>query len=289
MNRTTEILSLLMLVGLSFSAGAIEIDVGDRAINIPIPDGYVELTPAMPPYYEALRAYTAETNFRYLTLIPANKAHALLRGKSVDLERYMIVESERGLSEASVSTATYDEIRELHRTQLGDIAADVNEQLPGIVDKGNANASEALGVDIDHSVGNFNPLPIHLDSANAFAYSSFFNVEASIDGGNTGSSVIAATVSILHVKDKVLFLYVYGAETDLGWTRTFSADWAERIVDGNPISAEVEQAINRTDSKGFDWSQVMEKAAIGALIGGLVGLFSFLSARRKKKDQGASD
>ncbi len=33
----------------------------------------------------------------------------------------------------------------------------------------------------------------------------------------------------------------------------------------------------------------MEKAAIGALIGGLIGLFSFLSARREKKDQGASD
>ena len=34
----------------------------DRQIEVPMPDGYVELTPAVSVYYESLRAYVARSD-----------------------------------------------------------------------------------------------------------------------------------------------------------------------------------------------------------------------------------
>ena len=37
----------------------------------------------------------------------------------------------------------------------------------------------------------------------------------------------------LHVKDKVLFVYAFGPEKDLEWTRAAASTWATRIVAAN--------------------------------------------------------
>ena len=51
------------------------------------------------------------------------------------------------------------------------------------------------------------------------------------------------------------------------------------IIAANPLSPEIATAIAEPESKGINW----QKAAIGALIGGAVGLVSLLVRRRKKK------
>jgi hypothetical protein len=105
MRNTKLVLAVTLLQGLGLDVRALEIEVGDRPINLPLPDGFVELTPAMSPYYETMRAYIGPNNLRYATLITANDAEALLRGQDIELERYINVESENGISATSVSSA----------------------------------------------------------------------------------------------------------------------------------------------------------------------------------------
>lgn len=235
MCRPTRIFAVFLLAGMSLSVSAAEIDVGGRQLTVTTPEGYAELTPNMSPYYETMQAYVAPTNYRYLSLILKDKADALLSGELVEFERYMNVESEKAISTKSISAAMFDEFRGILRTQLDEMFEKVNKRLPGMFDKGNAKVRETFDADIAFSTGNMVPLPIHLDSTNAMANSMYINYGASINGEDVGSHVVAATMLTLHVKDKVLFLYVYGSESDLEWTRDFAANWAAQIVAANPV------------------------------------------------------
>src|SRR5690606_9824378 len=125
--------------------------------------------------------------------------------------------------------------------------------------------------------------PIHLDTDNAMANSMFMTVKGTVDGENIGADVVSATTLFLHVKDKVLFLYVYGRESELEWTREAAERWATDILAANPLSAAEQRAVERSDSIGIDWSQVLEKALIGALVGGAIGLISFQFRKRQKQ------
>ncbi|MGB5164979.1 MAG: hypothetical protein WBN61_06970, partial [Woeseiaceae bacterium] len=97
------------------------------------------------------------------------------------------------------------------------------------------------------------------------------------------TEVLAATTLFLHVKDKVLFLYVYGSKSELDWTREAAAMWATDIVAANPMSADEKRAVDKSDSFSVNWNQVLEKALIGALVGGVIGFISFFFRKRKKK------
>jgi hypothetical protein len=216
-------------------------------------------------------------------LITANDAEALLRGQDIELERYINVESENGISATSVSSAQFTDFRSILQSQIDNMYATVEKQLPELVSKGNHELSEEFDADLAVELGGLVPLPIHLDTDSAMANSMFMTVGATVDGENIGADIVAATTLFLHVKDKVLFLYVYGQESELEWTRQAAERWATDILAANPSSAAEQRAVERSDSIGIDWSQVLEKALIGALVGGAIGLFSFVFRKRKKQ------
>jgi hypothetical protein len=277
------IFAFLLIQGVSSNAGAVDVEVGDRLINVPLPDGFVELTPMMSPYYQTMRAYIAPSNIRYLTLITEDKAEALLRGEDVELDRYINVESEKGISATSVSFGQFTEFRSIFRNQIDDMYANVEKRLPEIVNEGNSTVSAEFSADIAVELGGMVPLPIHLDTDNVIANSMFMTVSATVDDEGVGTDVVAATTLFLHVKDKVIFLYVYGSESELDWTREAAAMWAMDIVAANPLSTDEKRAVDKSDSFGINWSQVIEKALIGALLGGVIGFVSFFFRRRKKE------
>ncbi len=283
MHKLKLILALLLIQGFSLSAGAVEVKVGDRLINVPSPDGFVELTPKMSPYYETSRAYIAPNNIRYLTLIAEDKAEALLRGEDVELNRYVNVESEKGISAISVSSGQFAELRSILRNQIDELYANVEKQLPQMVDEGNKTVSAEFAADIAIELGGLAPLPIHLDTDHAIANSMFMTVGVAVDGDDVQSSVLAATSLTLHVKDKVIFLYVYGSKSDLNWTRQVAAMWATDIVAANPMSTAERRAVDKSDSFGINWSQVLEKALIGALVVGLIAFVSLFFRKNKKE------
>lgn len=277
------IFAFLLIQGVSLSAGAVEVKVGDRLINVPLPDGFVELTPKMSPYYETTQAYIAPSNVRYLTLITEDKAEALLQGEGVELGRYINVESEKGISAASVSSGQFRELRSILRNQIDDMYANFEKQLPEIIDEGNKTVSVEFAADIAVEIGGLVPLPIHLDTDNAIANSMFMTVGATVDDEDVGTDVLAVTTLFLHVKDKVIFLYVYGSKSELDWTRDAAAMWATDIVAANPLSTDEKRAVDKSGSYGINWSQVLEKALIGALVGGIIGFVSFFFRKRNKK------
>ena len=233
MSRPFQFLAVLLLAVSSSFANAYEIVVDQRKLSIPAPAGFVELTPAMSPYYDAMWAYVAASNTRYLTLIEEAAADAMLRGEDVDVGRYLNIETQTAISRMSITTAQFGEYRDVMRDQLFNMIEQVQNQFPEITDAGNTSLSEKYDAELAVQLGGMVPLPIHLDTDNAIASSMYMTVGATVDGEDMGSDVLAATMLSLHVKDKVLFVYAFGPEKDLEWTRAAASTWATRIVAAN--------------------------------------------------------
>ena len=247
-------------------AGAGEIDVGGQIIEIPTPAGFTDLLPVHSPYYESSMAYVASSNIRYISLIPTDAAAILERGDHTEYARYMNIETERSISTQKISTRNFDELRELMLSQLDELIEGAKEELPGFLDEGNARASEEFNAEVDISVGDLVPLPVHYDSANAIAYTMYMRVAGEVDGAGEAPEVVNVTILALLVRERVLFLYVYGTEDDVEWTRSTAASWADAILAANADGSGAGDAQEPVDSGGSRWSGIFREAAVVAIV-----------------------
>ncbi|MDJ0909396.1 MAG: hypothetical protein QNI99_09380 [Woeseiaceae bacterium] len=288
--------ALPFLLVLTSAASAVEIEVGGRTLDIPIPEGYAELTPEMSPTYDAMYAYVVPTNDRHLILIPRENAEAILRGKDVEIGRYMMIESEKQSSRFDLTQGDFDELRSTMRGEIDEMWEAARQELPGVFDDVSESMSETLDADIQMSVGEIIPMEVHLDTDDIFAFSQIISIGVALEGEDLGTDRMIATVAVTRARSKLIFLMVYGFEDDLEWTREQAADLANQILAANPTMHEAQLDSTRgavfepvddsiVEQRGIDWSQVLERTLIGALIGGIVGLFAFaLSRRRKTQD-----
>ncbi len=225
--------ALPFTVMLSFAAAAVEIEAGGRAIEIPIPTGYAELTQDMSPYYEAMYAYVVPTNERYLALLPEQATEAHRRGKDAEYYRYMLVEAEIRTIRFDITQAEFDELRNSMGEQLKETYESIRQSLPGLFDDASNSISDVFDADLELSIGEVIPFEPHLNTQHAFAFSQLISMGVAVDGEDLGAEVGMVTATIVKVRDKMIFVYVYGSEDDLEWTREFSADWVDQILAAN--------------------------------------------------------
>ena len=79
------------------------------------------------------------------------------------------------------------------------------------------------------------------------------------------TNIVSSTSTYLNAAGRVLFLYSYGQQGDLEWTRTASRDWGKRIMESN---------LQPPQGSWFDWNKIGSKALVGAFVGGLLGLLT---------------
>ena len=199
------IAAVCFIWSLSLTALAAEIQLGEQRVLLPPADGFVELTPEMSPYYESLSAYKNPENVRFMTLIGEQDALAINRGEVVELGRYLNAESHKSIHNMSVISAQFDALRNEMRTQIDSAYTEAKKSMPAILADGNNSLSEQFDVDVAIKLGGIVPLPAHLDEDEAIAHSILMTVRGSIEGEDALDSVVAATTTVLFVKNKVTF------------------------------------------------------------------------------------
>ncbi len=121
------------------------------------------------------------------------------------------------------------------------------------------------------------PLDPHYETDNAFAYSMYTNSGITMEGSKE-AFIGSATATSVNVAGKVLFLYCYGPQEDLKWTRSASRDWAGMIMERNALPPS-----RSSGGGGIDWSRVFEKAVFGAIAGGFIVLIFVVFFRHSRK------
>lgn len=279
-----------ILLLLSQTVSAVEIAVGGRTIEIPVPEGYAALTPEMSPLYEMMFSYVVPSNERYLILIPNAVADAARRGEDVDYERYMIVEAERHTAQADLSRAQFADFRNLLRDQLDDSYEAVRQSLPDIAEDASDAASDFSESELELSFGDIVYYGVHRNSDNVLAVSQLMSIGVTVDGEETGDELGIATAAFVLVREKLIFAYVYGAKDDLEWSREFSANWVDQIVAAN--SADGGAALLPTHEPPYDADSLTEPsrdslrpAAIAALVIVLLIVAGVIAGRFRRKTE----
>lgn len=273
----------LMLLG-SVCVQASDIQVGDVPITIPSPGGFSPVTPQMAPLFEMQKHFVAASNEEFLAFIAEENVPKAMAGEIPEMPRRFTVQTPKDLVGSFITTANFNEIKAVIKTQNDEILKKVEAQFPGLSSQVNQGFKEQFDVDPAFAISQMLPMPVHIETTRTFAYSSLAKYEMKDQQGNTVPFVVVVTATIAHVKGKLLFLYSYAEESSLEWSKDASKQWAEAIIAANPSDEQTALKEAQTASVvNIDWDKVGDKAIEGGIIGGIVALFALLLGRFRAK------
>ena len=278
-----KILFTVFLILISFINNANSITVGDTELNIPNPTNYSAVSSDMNALLEFQKQLVGKTNDEFISFILSKDTGIALQNEIPDLERRLSVQTAKNLVNKTVPVPISDfrELKAIVKSQNNEIinkAEDlIKEQFIDI----NTNISEKQKVELALSLSNMRPLPVHIETERSLAYSVYVKYNINNEAGMPFSIIAITTVTFIYVKGKILFLYSFAGESDLEWSQNTSKQWANSVIAANPsdFTSKINESI--LGSISIDWGEVGIKGLIGAGVGLLFGLFSWLYNRRK--------
>lgn len=271
--------ALLLSAGLLFSH---EIQLGDTRLEITAPDGYAQLTAEMQPYHRLSLDTVPESNESLLLFLETDMIAKAAAGGIPDANRRFEVQTAKTLVGRFVTAREFDELKRVLKTQNEELVRNAERrQLPEMLEKVSKSVAAETQAAVSFSQMQIIPMPPHEESARTLAYSMTVKFNLDVNGQPTPQEAIT-TSTFVHVRGRVLFLYVGAEKTGLEWSRAKAREWADAIIAANPSSEAVERRETAaTPSRGFDWISVAKSAVIGAIIGGLWGLARLLYRRMR--------
>ena len=191
-----------------------------------------------------------------------------------EVGRYFILKVNRKLKDVTFDETYFAEFKRVIRlANVDNILRKGKREMSEGMRKMSEGMGREFGVDVDLEIGETVGLAPHYEDEDEIAYSMFANHGVAVGRDKKESWILAATTTNLNVSGRLLFLYSYGSEEDLEWTRAVSKDWASRIAGRNGPPR-----LRPRRGGMIDWSKVFAKGIGGALAGGLLAVLLTLIA-----------
>ena len=290
MNPATILRAIVIAITFALTAPAatVEIMVDATKFTIPVPEGFSEVTSDMNPYADIMSHFVSPENKRLAFFIPDEFIDAVKDGATPDVMRRINVEIIRDMSGKIVTKSDFQEFKKILENENGKILEAIESKLPDMMKKINGDLFEDYNADVSFDVSGISMLPIHHDTERSIAYSIIAN--AIIDDGSENNEFerIVATCTFVHLKGKLLCLYVYAEKEGIEWSRATSKNWVDLIIAQNPSTDEELRLENQSRFR-FDFVKPLKSAIIGAIAGGITAFVYGLWKRRKKTVQTPPD
>lgn len=268
----------LLFVALIASIEAKTFTVGKKTLEVPSPDSFALVTPQMDTVYRLSLQMADPMNDLLAYYIPESEVPTAMSGGIPSSWQNYSLKVNKEIKNLVVGSKEFANIKNAIAQQNQKILESIKAKMPELMGKTSKGVSEEFDVDFAMNLSQMVPLEPHHETDNSFAYSMYLNYSASAEG-HEEDFIVAGTVTFLNVSGKILYLYCYGAQEELEWTRNASKSWEEKILKSNTRPPEKSPA-----GRGVDWSRVVEKGIIGAILGGLIALMFSIFSRFKKKD-----
>jgi len=213
-------LALLCMLGMFAApvfADVSQISIGRRNINIPIPEGFVDVTRTEPELVRNFQGLAAQTGNRLLGLIvTAEDAQA----EAPELRRYFLIQVMTTMENQRITIRDFAEGRRQMRAMVND------EMLEGV--EGDIN--DILS-DFDVQVGEMRFVPFDSESENHIAFSIMMNMSA--EGAD---HMMVGSYAMVLANQRMFNVYVYSAYNDVAdliWTQETLNNWVEAIARAN--------------------------------------------------------
>lgn len=221
----------------SIPVPTIPIVVGSTKILIPTPADFAIVTPTMSRAYELGELLVPESNIQFAFFIPQSQIEVVLDGQSGDYTRNFRVQTSKKLNTLPYPPSKLfaplkkqfannnEATNKLLLDRLPNISRQLKEKSDSLV--------ESFKYNPELSVSKMVIVPGSQETENSYDYSMYSRASSTGEDGKVTSRLVSATAAFILVKGQILFLYAYGGEKDLEWTRTMSRQWAKSILSLN--------------------------------------------------------
>lgn len=268
----------------STSAFAVDLDLSGTQLTVPTPAGYELVTEKMALFFEMKDQFVIETNIELASYVPNETVAELLVDIIPLFERRFSVQVSKALANKNIARRNFDELKGYLKDENQKVFDEIKAQLPTLESQINTGISENYDVDIGLALNGITPLEPHLNTDNSFGYSSYVSYKLPGEDGTPETHVSVTTNIILYLKERLVFLYVFGSEEDLNFTREEGNKWVTAIIEANPYSAADTTAEAMPEVlRRINWGSVLTSALVGGASAFLVFLWS--QRRRRTKDE----
>lgn len=254
-------------------------NIGGTEIVIPPPEGFTIVTQEMDAVYRLNLRMEDPQNDQLAYYISDMEVPAAVNGEMPSLEKTFIVKVSKQIKNMIIGLNDFKEFKNTIKLQNKEKFEEIKSQALGIFEKTNEGISEEFDINFAMRVTDMTPLDPHFETENILSYSMYINYGASIEREKK-DGIVSSTNTCVNVAGKILFLYCYGPQNELEWTREVSKSWAEKIVNSNPNAPD-----KSTGTGGIDWRRVIGKGITGGISGAIIALLVGMMNFFKKKPE----
>jgi hypothetical protein len=274
MKRTVVICAVILH---TINAYAETFDIGGTEIVIPPPEGFTIVTQEMDAVYRLNLRMEDPNNDQLAYYISDMDVPAAINGEIPSLEKTSAVKVNKQIKNIIIGLKDFKKFKNKIKLQNKEKIEEIKSRASDIFEKTNKGISEEFDINFAMGVNDVTPLDPHFETENILSYSMYANYGASIEQEKK-DVIVSSTTTFVNVAGKILFLYCYGPQNEIEWTREVSKLWAEKIVSSNP-----DAPVKSTGIGGIDWRRVILKGITGGISGGIIALLIGMATFFKKK------
>lgn len=229
----------LLLVSLPQRGMSENIMVGDTTLSLPAPEGFALLTKDTQPLYDLAQRTVASENVQFAMFIPVDEITNAKHNQLYRLPRRASVQCAKTIVQNKLTNAEFDKLKAIMKSQNDSIIQRLNAELPKEIEKLNKDVFDTYHKQLGYSLSGVVPLPAHRDDERCLAYSMAMKGKMNNSASQAVTFESVATVSVIHVRGKVLFLWVYAEKEGLQWSREIARHWSNALLAANPSTGAI--------------------------------------------------
>lgn len=256
MNATCRIVLLLLVMYAHQSMADtqnVTIDLGDRPVSIPAPEGFYEISQLSPKTRKLAEAVT----------LPDSRLLAVYVSESPKFEKYIVLQTSRRLEQLDVSEVQFSQL--VAQVKQDALAKMIKEEVGPLVDDAAGKLSKEYGFPLKLEVGELVSLGVFMEKTDAVGFAVLQKNRVSANGQLDYLTVGGA--AIMRVKGKILRAHVnsdYKSPKDAEWARSTLSTWVDQILATNLSQEQPTQTPTPSFSiTRSDWNSVIEEAIKG--------------------------
>jgi hypothetical protein len=208
-------------------------DIGNREITLPGPPGYVEITIHRERVRRLMEAGLPPENRHVATFAPPSGAKSVDVGGS--LHQWAIVQVVRSIEYKAIDAQQFQGLRTSARSGWVEALKRVEKRLGRLSDETSERIAEELDVEVTLGADKAAPIGLFLDRSNAIGMAMLMRSETKTSE-ETRQGVTLWTLTFLHVKDRVICLYLYHDQVrpnEVDLLKKASVAWADAVQAAN--------------------------------------------------------
>ena len=262
------ILTSMLLLCCAFAAAA-TLQFGTRSLNIPEPQGFTPLSSVSPRYMQLAQAYLPASNRLVEAYATPADAKALSEGRGSQLVRYLQLQAPRAAEGTPLSEQEFAEASKAMEEQFESTMRNSKDLIDDAAKKGNAEIKRITSTDPNVALSGIE----YLGAYRREPWGLFFTIKSGVSAGDGAKQTLVCSGALVMINYQLLFMYSYAQyhdSADREWVEQATSAWADAARAANPN----DPAVAAKTKHGFFGGSLLRNTLIGAIIGGIVGLFA---------------